>query len=142
MEEKEKETTFEMGTLYDVNRNIVQTKGVQLDEAALNSKKEIVKNYLLKTNNNYYMLLSNENKDYTIFTLGDNTSYSIEDKYKKLASVLIDECLQNRGEIRGIDLVNDNSAIEIWLSIDDNSYVYYFFPYDAAIINISDDMEV
>lgn len=142
MEEKEKETTFEMGTLYDVNRNIVQTKGVQLDEAALNSKKEIVKNYLLKTNNSYYMLLSNENKDYTIFTLGDNTSYSIEDKYKKLASVLIDECLQNRGEIRGIDLVNDNSAIEIWLSIDDNSYVYYFFPYDAAIINISDEMEV
>lgn len=141
MEEKEKETTFEMGTLYDVNRNIVQTKGVQLDEAALNSKKEIVKNYLLKTNNSYYMLLSNENKDYTIFTLGDNTSYSIEDKYKKLASVLIDECLQNRGEIRGIDLVNDNSAIEIWLSIDDNSYVYYFFPYDAAIINISDEME-
>ena len=142
MEEKEKETTFEMGTLYDVNRNIVQTKGVQLDEAALNSKKEIVKNYLLKTNNSYYKLLSNENKDYTIFTLGDNTSYSIEDKYKKLASVLIDECLQNRGEIRGIDLVNDNSAIEIWLSIDDNSYVYYFFPYDAAIINISDEMEV
>lgn len=141
MEEKEKETTFEMGTLYDVNRNIVQTKGVQLDEAALNSKKEIVKNYLLKTNNNYYMLLSNENKDYTIFTLGNNTSCSIEDKYKKLTSILIDECLQNRGEIRGIDLVNDNSAIEIWLSIDDNSYVYYFFPYDAAIINISDEME-
>ena len=87
------------------------------------------------------MLLSNENKDYTIFTLGNNTSYSIEDKYKKLTSILIDECLQNRGEIRGIDLVNDNSAIEIWLSIDDNSYVYYFFPYDAAIINISDEME-
>ena len=42
MEEKEKETTFEMGTLYDVNRNIVQTKGIQLNEAALNSKKEIV----------------------------------------------------------------------------------------------------
>ena len=42
----------------------------------------------------------------------------------------------NRGEVRGIDLTKDKDAIEIWLIIEDEAYCYYFFPYDAAIIEV------
>lgn len=143
--EETKQTEFAMGTLYDLNKGLVQQNEIKLSEGVLNSKKEVVKNYVVKNENTYYMLLSNERKDYTIFTMGPTgpeEKYSYEDKSRKLASVLVDECLINRGEIRGIDLTKNKDAIEIWMSIDGESYVYYFFPYDTAIIDIAEEMEV
>lgn len=140
--EETKQTEFALGTLYDLNKGLVQQNEIKLSEGILNSKKEIIKNFLVKTNNNYYMLLSNERKDYTIFTMGSNDGYTYEDKSKKLVSILVDECLVNRGEIRGIDITKDKGAIEIWMSIEGESYVYYFFPYDTAIINMDFEMEV
>jgi hypothetical protein len=140
--EETKQTEFALGTLYDLNKGLVQQNEIKLSEGILNSKKEVIKNFLVKTNNNYYMLLSNERKDYTIFTMGSNNGYTYEDKSKKLVSILVDECLVNRGEIRGIDITKDKGAIEIWMSIEGESYVYYFFPYDTAIINMDFEMEV
>ena len=140
--EETKQTEFALGTLYDLNKGLVQQNEVKLSEGVLNSKKEVIKNFLVKTNNNYYMLLSNERKDYTIFTMGYNDGYTYEDKSKRLVSILVDECLVNRGEIRGIDITKDKGAIEIWMSIEEESYVYYFFPYDTAIINMDFEMEV
>ena len=140
--EETKQTEFALGTLYDLNKGLVQQNEIKLSEGILNSKKEVIKNFLVKTNNNYYMLLSNERKDYTIFAMGSNDGYTYEDKSKKLVSILVDECLVNRGEIRGIDITKDKGAIEIWMSIEGESYVYYFFPYDTAIINMDFEMEV
>ena len=138
--EETKQTEFAMGTLYDLNKGLVQQNEPKLSEGILNSKKEIIKNFVINTDNNYYMLLSNERKDYTIFTVGTRDQY--ENKCKKLASILVDECLVNRGEIRGIDITKDKGAIEIWMSIEGESYIYYFFPYDTAIINMDLEMEV
>ena len=59
-----------------------------------------------------------------------------DDSVREIVSILVDECLRNRGEIRGIDLTKDKDAIEIWLIIEDEAYCYYFFPYDAAIIEV------
>lgn len=136
MEEENKEVS--LGTLYDVNKNLIQNAIKALDETALNSKKEIIKNFLRKTNNNYYMLLCNERKDYTIFTIGNVENK--EQKIEKLPFVLVDECLKNRGEIRVIELTEDKGAIEAWISANDESFAYYFFPYDSAIINMEDEI--
>ena len=57
-----------------------------------------------------------------------------------LSKILIDECIKNRGEIRAVDLTEDNSAIEIWLIVEDEAYVYYFFSYDNAIIDMSKEV--
>ena len=59
-----------------------------------------------------------------------------DDSIREIVSILVDECLKNRGEIRGIDLTKGKDAIEIWLIIEDEAYCYYFFPYDAAIIEV------
>lgn len=145
LEQFQKDNLSETGTreanlgidLYAMNKNLVKQQTVELSEAALNSKKEIVKNYLKATNNEYYMLLCNDRKDYTIFKR-DNK----EDKNEMMAlsKILIDECIKNRGEIRAVDLTEDNSAIEIWLIVEDEAYVYYFFPYDNAIIDMSKEV--
>ena len=141
MEEKIETREITLGTLYDLNKTLVEKREIELTEGILNSKKEIVKNFIIGTNNSYYMLLCNEQKDYTIFNI---TTCACEnqcmdcrkDKVKECVNILVDECLKNRGIIKGIDITKDKGAIEIWLSIDGEAYVYYFFPYDAALIQV------
>lgn len=127
---------IEAGTLYDLNKNLVQQHEKSLGQGVINSKKEIIKNYLRKINNTYYMLLCNERKDYTVFRITDDEGVVGENQYIELINILVDECLVNRGEIRGIDLTKNQDAIEIWLLIEEEAYVYYFFPYDNAIIEV------
>jgi hypothetical protein len=137
--EKKKMSDFSLGTLYDVNKNLVQKNEIKLSEGVINSKKEILKNFLRKMDNTYYMLLCNDRKDYTVFRVGaynEDMYLSHEHQYTELTNILVDECLMNRGEIRGIDLTKEKDAIEIWLVIEDEAYCYYFFPYDAAIIEV------
>lgn len=122
----------EFGNLYDINKNIVKQNEIELSEGVLNSKKEIIKNFIMsKLDDFYFMLLCNEKKDYTIFDFRD---YKTSERSLNCAKCLIDECLANRGEIRGIDLTKDRDAIEIWMVIDNEAYVYYFFPYDNGVI--------
>lgn len=131
--EKRRMSDVTLGTLYDVNKGLVAKNEIQLTEGVINSKKEIVKNFVMKTENAHYMLLCKEQSDYTIFR-----RYNMEDTEKamEISNILIDECLKNRGEIRGIDLTKDKDAIEIWLLIEEEAYCYYFFPYDAAVIEV------
>lgn len=131
--EKKKMSDISLGTLYDVNKNLVLKNEIKLTDGVLNSKKEIITNFMRQINNAYYMLLCNEKKDYTVFKMNDKDS---DDSIREIVSILVDECLKNRGEIRGIDLTKDKDAIEIWLIIEDEAYCYYFFPYDAAIIEV------
>ena len=137
--EKKKMSDISLGTLYDVNKNLVLNGEIKLTEGVINSKKEIIKNFLRKMGNTYYMLLCNERKDYTVFRKGfyDEDIY-LDDEHQldEIVNILVDECMMNRGEIRGIDLTKDKDAIEIWLIIENEAYCYYFFPYDAAIIEV------
>ena len=132
-QENNEKKEIEFGTLYDINKNIVKQNEIKLSEGILNSKKQIITDFIKKYNNNYYMLLCNERKDYTVFRW---INISNDEDAKEISKILVDECLINRGEIRGIDLTKTKDAIEIWMIIDDEAYVYYFFPYDNAIIEV------
>lgn len=139
MEEEEKKTSeIAVGTLYDINKNLVKNKELKLNEAALNSKKLIIRDFLMNHEDKYFMLLCNERKDYTVFDFShyNMSDYGIaKEASMDCAKCIIDECLTNRGEIRGIDLTKNKDAIEIWMVIDDDAYVYYFFPYDNGVIS-------
>ena len=131
--EKKKMSDISLGTLYDVNKNLVLKNEIELTDGVLNSKKEIITNFMRQIDNSYYMLLCNEKKDYTVFKMNDKDN---DNSIREIVSILVDECLKNRGEIRGIDVTKDKGAIEIWLIIEEEAYCYYFFPYDAAIIEV------
>lgn len=135
MDKKEEKKTTEasLGNLYDMNKIFIKDHEPELTEGNLNSKKQIIIDFIKKCNNNYYMLLCNERKDYTVFRWKDLNSALAP---FEMANILVDECLKNRGSIRGIDLTQTKDAMEIWLVIDDDAYVYYFFPYDAAVIEV------
>jgi len=131
--EKKQELEASLGNLYEMNKIIVKDHEPELTEGNLNSKKQIIIDYIQKCKNNYYMLLCNERKDYTVFRWSDLKSSLAP---MCIANILVDECLKNRGSIHGIDLTQEKDAVEIWLVIDDDAYVYYFFPYDAAVIEV------
>lgn len=132
-EEEKKTTEASLGNLYDMNKIFIKDHEPELTKGNLNSKKQIIIDFIKKCNNNYYMLLCNERKDYTVFRWKDLNSALAP---FEMANILVDECLKNRGSIRGIDLTQAKDAMEIWLVIDDDAYVYYFFPYDAAVIEV------
>lgn len=109
--EEDKKTEVTIGSLYELNKTLMQYQGEKLTQGEINSKKEIIKNFIQKQSDNYYMLLCNERKDYSLFNFiaGDKgviNCYNCVD-------ILIDECLANRGEIRAIDITQDKGAIEI-----------------------------
>lgn len=121
-----------LGTLYDINKDIIEKNIAALTEEEMQEKKKLIEEYIGNTNNEYYMLLCNDRKDYTVFrrtAIGDEDSIGC-----CLIDILIDECLPNRGKTKSIEYTENKDAIEIWVSIDGESYCYYFFPYDTAII--------
>lgn len=131
---KKPTSTIELGTLYDMNKSLIEQGVTALTKEELENKKELILDWLLNTNNEYYMLLCNERKDYTVFRLTDLKNKEYDDCRTDVTNILIDECLFNRGNTKSIELTENKDAVEIWISIDGESYCYYFFPYDAAII--------
>ncbi len=124
-----KEQSMSMGTLYDMNKQIMEQTGkplTHLELAGVQPKLEDWFNWIIDT---YAMLLCHERRDYTIFHL-----YEKENKNPPAvaASELIG-CLTDRGEIYAIE-ENEDKAWEIWLKIDNQFYCYYLFRYDNAVI--------
>ncbi len=135
-----KATKVAIGTLYDLNKGVIEKSVKALTQEELNNKKDLIIDFINNSNNEYYMMLCNERKDYTIFHRNkknkdgeflDRCEGYTGDYFEK---VLIEECLPNRGQTKSIEWTEDKGALEIWISIDGESYCYYLFPYDTAII--------
>lgn len=120
-------TELNLGTMYDINKNLVENYEKNLTTEELQDKKQIIIDYLEKTNMKYYMLLCNDRKDYTVFN-------NVKNNKQEMADILIDECLLNRGTVKSLNEKEKESAIEIWLSIEGESYCYYLFVYDFGVI--------
>lgn len=127
-----------IGTLYDTNKMLVKDKLNELIAERLEEKWNLVYDYLkLKSKEvSYFMLLCKERSDYTIFNLSSD-KVRISNQIEEATDILINECLKNRGEIRGIDLTEDE-AIEIWLYLEEENTAaaYYLFPYDNGVIEV------
>ena len=126
----ENTSNITLGTAYEINKNLVEKYEKELTTKELQNKKTEIINFIQETKGQYYMLLCNDKKDYTIFNILNKNNI------EKMTNILVDECLVNRGIIKGIDLTKDKCAIEIWLSIESEAFCYYFFKYDDAVIEI------
>lgn len=129
---EKKTSNVVLGTAYEINKNLVEKYEKELTIEEKENKKKEISTFIQNTDNRYYMLLCNDRKDYTIFSILDGE----KDKSETAAAILVDECLFNRGIVKGIDLTEGKDAFEIWLSIDKEAYCYYFFPYDNAIVEV------
>jgi hypothetical protein len=124
-----KTVELSLGTLYEANKKLVEQYEPVLTNEQLEEKQELIADFILETKNKYYMMLCHDKKDFTVFTI-----VSEDDGNMIAAEILIKECLPIRGNTKSIELTENKDAIEIWISIDGESYCYKLFPYDAAII--------
>lgn len=94
-------------------------------ESTEKGEKEIL-NYVNTTRVNYYMLLNNELRYYTVFHKNKKTNApSIEKE--------VIECAKELGAIKSIG-PNEDGVIEIWITEGDKSYPLYFFDYEKGVI--------
>lgn len=113
-------------TLYELNQ-IAITSLPALTKEQIAEKKEIIKTYLNPIDHEYYMLLNNELKYYTLFEIGlDLPIFSApEDE--------IMDCLLALGDLKDVYL-NEQNAVECWVTKENQSYLYLLFEYDEGVI--------
>lgn len=110
-------------SLYQINQSAYAAMPAYTEEQVREAKKVISDFTKI---NNYYMLLNNETRYYTLFdTSGDGDSSLIEDE--------VIECLQTLGEIKEIELT-ENNTVECWVSSEAETNVYYLFNYNEGVI--------
>ena len=122
------ETASSIGmNMYDINKQIIAQLPAIDEENMAAVKREIIRKYCNQQKAEYYMLLCRDINYYTVFRidlkLADET---IED-------VLV-ECANCIGAIKSIGFTEDEQAIELWMTNEEDTYVAYFFPYDEGVI--------
>ena len=116
----EKNTQEMEMNLHDLNKAVIAAMP-ELPKEIVKEKMENILSFARGVNDKYFMLLSNEKRDFTIF--------KSEIKNDKLISNLL-EVIESRGTIKAIDAVE--GAFEIW--IEDTFYA--FFPYDLGVVEV------
>lgn len=123
-----------VSTLYDINKQLVKQLPLLTREEIFKVLEATIDKLLEDAyKGNYYMLLCNERKDYTVFHTNYKKTYSdtLEWLKKEVA-----ECLHNRGDIYSIENAKDQPAIEIWIQPIDSEdpAMYVFFPYNQGVL--------
>ena len=114
-----------MGSLYDMNRTIMQQQSPLSEQEIEEALNEVDKYFY--SNKQYFMLLCHERRDYTLFNITNKIRRPSKD---------LKECLQNRGIILSIEK-NCDGVIEIWLLCEEElPFVYFLFPYDEGVIEV------
>lgn len=114
--------------LYDLNKQIV-AQLPDLNKEDLISARDTIVAYYNKTMGQYYMMLCNELKYYTIFAIKPEANDYFEDE--------VIDCLYDFADsIKSIDYDTENkTAIEIWFTKNDEAYVMYLFDYTQGVID-------
>lgn len=112
-------------SLFELNQGAMTSLPEYTDEQ-ISAAKSLIDEYCCNNQGTFYMLLSNEQKYYTLFNITGNYDYPVVENE-------VVDCLRAVGTIKDVSL-NEQNVIECWVTIGDTSYVYYFFNYDKGVI--------
>lgn len=116
---------FEMG-LYDMNKQIISQLPdlTDWDRAA-----EVLTNFDIDWNNDYYMLYGKEISYFTVFKIKEHSEFARE----------VIDVIKNVGSaVKAIDLTEAADAIEVWVMYKDEPTCLYLFPYDMGIVQVGE----
>lgn len=129
----EKKTEVALTNLYDMNKQLMEKENPMTDEQ-LNTTRLQLKEWIIKNDTKYFMLLCHEQRDYTIFNLEANIGIcnTLDDKFTMVAADVL-ECMINRGTLLAAE-PQEAGGWELWIKNEDGCFAYYFFPYSDAVI--------
>jgi hypothetical protein len=114
-------------SMYDINKQIIAQLSPIDEEDMVVVKREIIRKYCDQMKAEYYMLLCRDINYYTVFRIDTKLAdETIED-------VLVD-CANYIGAIKSIGFTEDEQALELWMTNEEDTYAAYFFPYDQGVI--------
>lgn len=113
--------------LYDMNKQIM-SQIPDFTKEQMEESMNTLNEWVNKTKSKYFMMLC---KDLNYYTLFNRTKSAIDDSFGKCFK----DCMSNLGSVKSMDLTEDKTAIEIWLSYEDDVYCMYLFPYDVGVVN-------
>ena len=115
-------------SLMDLNSMLVNQLAELTDEE-INAAKVLIKNYTSTDNSNYFMLLNNELRYYTLFL----TKVELLDGLRPIEDEVID-CLRDLGTIKSIS-INSDDVMDCWVTTaEDKSYPLFLFDYMKGVI--------
>lgn len=108
--------------LYELNKNSI---ALMDDITNTAPEEEKIENFRARTNESYYMLLSNECHYYTLFHIEPLAAYTFSKE--------VIGCLQDIGPIK---LIDDSNAdrIECWVMNNSGCHLFMLFPYERGVI--------
>lgn len=114
-------------SLYELNKQLSKQQP-SLSENQLDERIEVIKEWMIDKDNDSYMLYGKEISYFSLFNR----------VYNDILTNRIKETLMTIGDIRSIDITEDNSGIEIWISTKSEQIetCLYLFPYDDGVIKI------
>ncbi len=122
-----------LGTVYDVNKQ-AYNMAFPLNEFDTNQKVFELKEWMEENQKTFFMLLSNERRDYTFFKARPG-------RYLACAEEVV-EILKERGKILdGRFHTEEKDSYEFWIrdSIDGENYFFLFFPAEQFFIDVTGD---
>ena len=129
------ETTSASGevsmSLYEMNRQLINQLP-DYNEEAWGGAEEILKEYLEKHPNSYYMMYGRELNYFTVFHKEEDAEFA------NLFGA-VKTCLDSVGGVRSFDF-DGEAAIEIWVKPEAASTVtcLYLFPYDDGVVTFGE----
>ena len=111
----------EMGTLYDLNKQVMAQLPPQ-EENLLKHNWNVIGDWFGKNQNRWFMLMCKERSDFTLLHIVDNNfSAAVQE---------VQEILLERGQILAIQYVHGEDSFELWIK-DNNGEVFLFMMFEA-----------
>ena len=116
--------------LYELNKQIVSQLPA-FEDSQWEGAKKVFEDWSKFRYNEYFMLYGREISYFTIFKRVSNNG-----EFKNLFEAL-KACLEHIGTVHGCDIVNDNSALEIWVNTNGEMTCLYLFEYDEGVVTFN-----
>lgn len=117
-------------TLYELNQAGYNSLP-SFTEEDFNNSINLIEKFIAKKDafgHNYWMLLNNESRYYTLFNEKENFS-----AHYYFVNTLL-EVIKELGEVKSIEIKED--AIEFWIVYQGECKVFYFFNYTQGVIEV------
>lgn len=113
--------------LYEFNQNVYASLP-PLDKDGLKKAEKNLIQYLTTFDSNYYMLLNNESRYYTLFTYKNK----IHD-YHTMASEIL-SIVKGIGTVKGIE--RNGPVIEFWIMHEEQCKIFMLFDYERGVVRV------
>ena len=117
--------------IYDINKQVISQMPCLTIEELEEKADTLITEYQNEQKASYYMMLCNELRYYTLFHIDEFDGGS---QLSCFSNEVLSCLISFTDNIKSIEITDDKTAIEIWITKDEETYVMYLFNYDTGVI--------